>query len=137
MENAFPWPAATRSLSDRIRLSRRKANLTQKALAHAIRVNRSAVSNWEMEGGSCPSSRNLQRLAYVCQVSHEWLATGRGEMLLPAHVHDVPAAMGIFVDDSTEVRLLQAFRRAPARLKVVLLELSELPVARGGTFMSR
>lgn len=114
------------TLAERIRIARRKANLTQQVLADAVKVNRSAVSNWEMVDGGSPSMRNLQSLAKICDISYEWLATGRGEMLLPGYVHDVPAAYALLIEDPTEMRLLQAYRRAKPRLKLILLELSEL-----------
>ncbi len=114
-------------LADRVRMARRKSNLTQEALGEALQVSRSAVANWDA-GGASPSASNLQQLAKVCHVAYEWLATGRGEMLLPSHVHDVPAAHSLLVEDPAEMRLLQAFRRAPPRVKLVLLELSELQV---------
>ncbi len=115
-------------LAERIRVTRRKIGVTQQALADEVKVNRSAVANWE-SGGAAPSARNFQRLAKACGVAYEWLATGRGEMLLPTHVHDVPAAHALLVEDPAEMRLLQAYRRAPPRIKLILLDLSELHVA--------
>jgi transcriptional regulator with XRE-family HTH domain len=114
-------------LAERIRMARRKRGVTQQALASKMKVNRSAVANWE-SGGAAPSTGNFQRLAEVCEVAYEWLSTGRGEMLLPAHVHDVPAAHALLVEDPAEMRLLRAYRRAPPRVKLVLLDMSELQV---------
>ncbi len=113
-------------LTERIRRSRRKAGCTQQALAEQLGVNRSAVANWESVGGSSPSSDHLQRLAKACDVSYEWLATGRGDIILPGHMHDVPAADVVLVEDPAEMRLLRAWRNASARFKVLLLELAEL-----------
>lgn len=116
-------------LAERIRMARRKNGLTQQTLASEMKVNRSAVANWE-SGGAAPSTRNFQLLAKISGVAYEWLTTGRGEMLLPAHVHDVPAAHALLVEDPSEMRLLRAYRRAPPRVKVILLDLSELRVAK-------
>lgn len=112
------------TLAERIRMARRKARLTQQSLADALQVNRSAVSNWEAKGGSSPSGRNMRQLVEACHVAYEWLATGRGEMLLPGPADDAPPANALLVEDQAEMRLLRAFRHAPPRLKLIFLDLA-------------
>lgn len=88
-------------------------------------MNRSAVANWEAVGGANPSGNNLERLVCLLSVTHEWLATGRGEMRMPGHWHDVPVADAELVDSPVERRLLQAWRGLPAKTRVLFLELVE------------
>ncbi|MGN6513998.1 MAG: helix-turn-helix domain-containing protein [Lysobacteraceae bacterium] len=116
--------------SERIRLARRRAALSQEALAAKLQVNRSAIANWEA-GISSPNGTNLERLAAQLEVSYEWLATGRGEMKLPCHWHEVPALDAELVESPYERRLLKAWRSLPAKARVLTLELVEsYPTAR-------
>lgn len=98
--------------------------MSQVQLARRLDVQRSAVANWE-SGASSPSCEHLEHLARVLDVAHEWLATGRGEMALPSHRHDVPTALAELVESPIEQRLLQAWRNLPARPRIALLELVE------------
>lgn len=110
--------------AERIRLARRRVGLSQQKLADLLGVKRSAVANWETDGAN-PSSNNLERLTHLLQVTHEWLATGRGEMKLPGHWHDVPVVDAELVDNPFERRLLAAWRDMPAKTRVLFLELVE------------
>ena len=83
------------------------------------------MSNWEAVGGANPSGANLERMAGVLEVSYEWLATGRGEMKLPSHWHDVPAVDAELVENPFERRLLRAWRFLPAKPRILFLELVE------------
>ncbi len=67
-----------KDMCDRIRRSRLTAGLSQSQLAQETGVRRSAVAQWEREGGTCPSVTHLAQIAIVTQVHFEWLATGRG-----------------------------------------------------------
>ena len=67
-------------MQERIRRARRKAGLSQAALADLVKVRRSAVSNWESAKDVLPSMQNLVAIAQACRVSIEWLGTGRGGM---------------------------------------------------------
>ncbi len=106
-------------------MARRRAALSQHALAEKLGVKRSAVANWEAVDGANPSGANLERLAAVLEVSYEWMATGRGEMKLPPHWHDVPAADAELVENPFERRLLKAWRALPAKPRILFLELAE------------
>ncbi len=115
------------SLQSRIRMARRHAGLSQAALAQAIGVQRSAVSHWESPQGKNPRVAHLRELATVTGTQFEWLATGRGPMALGREVelYSVAAAEALLIDDPLEMRLLLAFRDAPARGRLALAELAE------------
>ena len=115
------------SADNRIRQARRHAGLSQAGLAAAVGVQRSAVSHWEAANGKNPSVRNLRGIASVTGVQFEWLATGRGPMGLSHDVEldAVAAADALLVDDVLELRLLRAFREAPVRGCIPLVELAE------------
>jgi len=110
--------------SDRIRLARRRAGLSQQALAQIVGVRRTAVSNWEARSGANPSSSNLERLACSLDVSHEWLATGRGEMGVGGASAGA-AGPAPRPDDRSEQRLLHAWRGLPNKPRTAILELIE------------
>lgn len=114
--------------SQRIRLARRQAGFSQRDLAARIGVQRSAVSHWESPLGRNPTLAHLQAIAIAVNVQFEWLATGRGEMRQSMEqLQDwVAAATGTLVDDDLELRLLQCFRRASARARVTILDMTEL-----------
>lgn len=111
--------------AERIRMARRQMGWSQQQLAEQLGVRRSAVANWEASGGAHPSSANLERLANLLHVAHEWLATGRGEMQLPGHWHGVPVADAELVEDPVERRLLKAWRAMPTKPRVAILDLVE------------
>lgn len=120
-------------LSERIRLARRRAELSQVALAERIGVRRSAVSNWESTGAGKPSTANLIEIANATAVSMEWLATGRGRIAVADdETEDAPAADAELVDEPSERRLLADFRSLSHRSQLLLLDLlKELARGRG------
>ena len=103
------------------------AGLSQQALADRLGVTRSAVSNWESASNVCPSTDKLAGVASLSNVCFEWLATGRGPTLLAENEADHGDASAQ-VNCPLELRLLQAYRRAPEPLKKVLHDLSVLRV---------
>jgi transcriptional regulator with XRE-family HTH domain len=111
----------------RIRLARRHAAMSQTQLAQAVGVQRSAVSHWEAPQGKNPSVKHMREIAMATGVQFEWLATGRGQMA-PSRdtvLDSVSAVDALLVDDSLEQRLLVAFREAPVRARLALVELME------------
>jgi len=110
-----------------MRLARRHAGLSQAALAKAVGVQRSAVSHWEAALGKSPSAAHLREAALATGVQFEWLATGRGRMNLSSEVamDSVATAEALLVDDPLELRLIVAFRDAPPRAQVPLVEIAE------------
>lgn len=115
------------SLQARIRLARRHAGLSQSSLAEQVGVRRSAVSHWEGPQGKQPRVAHLREIATVTGTQFEWLATGRGAMRLSREeqLAGVAAADARLVDEPLEMRLLDAFRNAPARVRVSLVEIVE------------
>ena len=101
--------------------------MSQTQLAQAVGVQRSAVSHWEAPQGKNPSVKHMREIAMVTGVQFEWLATGRGQMApsREAMLDSVAAADALLVDDSLEQRLLIAFREAPVRARLALVELME------------
>ena len=116
-------------LNMRIRTARTRAGLSQAQMAGALGVGRSAVANWECADRVSPHSARLAQIALLTQVSHEWLATGRGTPMLNQDY--IPAVDAEMVDDHLERRLLQAYRTAPAAIRHALLRFAEshLPAA--------
>lgn len=111
------------TLADRIRLARRLAGLSQRELASALGVLRSAVSNWESSTGNRPAVASLIQLAQIVRVSVEWLATGGGAVHLFAEAPTLTASSNVISD--IEQRLVSAYRQAPAHLKRLILHAVE------------
>lgn len=101
-------------LPDRLRHARRIAGLSQAALAVRVGICGSAVAQWEQRDGTSPRVEHLARVACVCGVAFEWLATGRGPMT--ADGIRVPEGLAPAAgDDPVERRLLASFRRLRRR----------------------
>ena len=100
-------------LSSRLRSARQAAQLAQASLACELQVSRSAVAQWEREGGSRPSTANLGKLASVLGCSFEWLATGHGTRTPGANVQagDGKFPSTQFAQDDSEEQLLLEFRK--------------------------
>ena len=113
-------------MQERIRRARRKAGLSQAALADLVKVRRSAVSNWESAKDVLPSMQNLVAIAQACRVSIDWLGTGRGGVTGdPEALADIPTADAELVDAHEERELLAAFRNLPRRSQQLVMELTE------------
>ena len=114
-------------MQERIRRARRKAGLSQAALADLVKVRRSAVSNWESAKDVLPSMQNLVAIAQACRVSIEWLGTGRGGMTSdPEALADIPTADAELVDAHEERELLAAFRNLPRRGQQLMIDMVEV-----------
>jgi transcriptional regulator with XRE-family HTH domain len=114
----------------RIRRARVLAKLSQSELAGRVGVNRSAVAQWEREGGTHPSVEHLATVSVATRVPFEWLATGRGD---PAECppSDVPAVAIEYAVDDTEARLLEAIRRLPVKKRHAVCRLIEELASKG------
>ena len=112
------------SMALRIRQSRRHANLSQGELARRVGVHRSAVTQWERDGGTHPSIEHMAAISVVTNVPFEWLATGRGD---PAHRPEieVPAVAFDYAIDEMEARLLELVRRLPKRKRMAVCGIVE------------
>lgn len=112
----FPFPVDDReqlviALATRIRAARRHRSWTQEQLAEALGLSRSAISQWERQSGSRPSSANLEHLARLLQCRFEWLATGNGPREpLGADDASVVVRLQYFARDDAEEQLLAAYR---------------------------
>lgn len=117
--------------AQRIRLARRHAGLSQAELAERLGIKRSAVSHWESALSKSPTSARLQNVAIETGVAFEWLATGRGEMLTDACDAQacVAPTVATVVDDPVELRLVRAFRNAPAHARIPFVEVIEIMAA--------
>jgi hypothetical protein len=81
------------------------------------------VAQWEKLDGTFPTVDNLGRVATTTAVSFEWLATGRGRMVVTAE--EIPAVvLEEFAQTDAEARLLRAFRRLPSEASEALLTLA-------------
>ncbi len=112
---------------ERIRLARRAAGMSQSQLALAVGVQRSAVSHWESPKGKNPSVAHLRSVAQVAGIQFEWLVTERGTMALSKDVEldSIATAEAMLVENPLEFRLIHAFREAPLRSRLSLLEVME------------
>lgn len=70
------------TLAEKIYQARKRAGLSQEALADALGVTRQAVSKWET-GKSVPDTENLRRMAQVLAVSADYFL---GEAPAPENV---------------------------------------------------
>lgn len=114
--------------SDRIRLARRRGGMSQTQLAAAVSVARSAVAQWEQLNGPRPTNAHMAQIAVCCNVSYEWLTTGRGAVMTDA---DDPGTIALDIDlhlyarDDLEKRLLNSFRSLEYPGNQALVELVE------------
>ena len=122
------------ALSDRIRRARRRALLSQSALAARVGVTASAVAQWEHPDGTSPALPRLQAIATATAVNFEWLATGRGRQQRGGKPEsaEIPAVkLDLFALDETEETLLRRFRALSPRARQMLVGfLQELRPAR-------
>lgn len=120
-------PLATR-LSDRIRLARHAAKLSQTALAHRVGVTPSAAAQWEHTKCTRPGTERLQAIASATGVTFDWLATGRGDQRRRRSINgDSISAirLEVFAQDMSEELLLDRFRRLPSHAKDALCRFLE------------
>jgi transcriptional regulator with XRE-family HTH domain len=100
--------------------------MTQSDLARRIGVQRSAVTQWEREGGTSPSVGHLVQIACETGVCFEWLATGRGPSRLDSEIAEADLVLGDFARDEFETRVLVSLRRVAARKKEAVAKLIEI-----------
>ena len=112
-------------MAERIRRARRRADLSQAELARMLKVQRSAVSNWESASDIQPSMQNLSGIAKACAVSFEWLGTGRGRMRLDEDL-EIPAGDAELVDLRDERELLAMYRNLPHRKRELMVQVMQV-----------
>lgn len=114
-------------MPERIRQARRKAGFSQSALAHLIKVQRSAVSNWESVNDIQPSLQNLIAIAKACSVSFEWLGTGRGRISQDEDALDhISAVDAELVEARDERELISLYRSLPTKRQQLVIEVLNL-----------
>lgn len=119
------------SLKERIRSARKHINLSQEELALELGISRSAVAQWEMNGGTTPSVENLIALARRSGFCFEYLSTGRGERIQGepiAAIAEEPSPYQTLTDQ--QLRLLKSFDALTTKQRSGLLELLDPVPAR-------
>jgi transcriptional regulator with XRE-family HTH domain len=114
-------PDSIPPLSDRVRQARAHAKMSKAELARRVGVCLSAAVQWEHPKGTSPTVANLARIASICEVAFEWLATGRGPLTL-AVGDPASAPVGAPAIDPFEERLLRKVREVPAHQRELLIE---------------
>jgi len=114
-------------LYKRVRQARKLAELTQDELALDLHLTRSAIAQWEMANGTAPSVENMIALALRTGMGFEFLATGRGPMIVSAPTSGVtegttPYITQIPLTDQQRL-LLERFDALSARQQAGLLAL--------------
>ncbi|OWY40083.1 hypothetical protein CEK28_04935 [Xenophilus sp. AP218F] len=100
-------------IGSRIKEARKARKQSQQWLADEVGVLQSSVSAWEI-CRSEPTTENLSRIAQVLRVSHDWLATGRGDMYLTASPIQASDQMPLTAD---ETELLDRYRSLNVSLR--------------------
>lgn len=115
-----------KSVSTRLRLARRAAQLTQAEVASLLGVGRSAVAQWERTDGSRPSVGHLAALAQKLDCSFEWLATGRGgrACATASSGEETAVVLRPFARDDDEDQILAVFRNLDERDREMVLGLA-------------
>ncbi|WP_028838575.1 helix-turn-helix domain-containing protein [Thermomonas fusca] len=113
------------SLGIRIRVARRRKNMTQADLAAALGVSRSAVGNWEGCAKTVPECVHLLGIAAATGVSCDWLISGNGE---PCSAMCGAARDPSVARNCTEQQVLLAFRHGPPRTRSAILKLLDVRV---------
>lgn len=114
------------SMSARIRRARALASLTQAELARRIGVQRSAVTQWEREGGTTPSVSHLAQIASETAMCFEWLATGRGPSRPEVGIFDSAVMVQDYARDELESRVLIGLRYMANRKKEAAAKIIEV-----------
>jgi transcriptional regulator with XRE-family HTH domain len=117
-------------LADRIRTARKRARLSQVAVARQTGVTASAVSQWEHPSGTKPDVDRLVKLAEVTGVSLDWLIAGRGKAAFAGDAHtselEVPAvSLDAYACNFLEERLLERFRALSPQIRKLMVDLME------------
>lgn len=87
------------NLTERIKLAIRQSGKTKKALASAVGVSPSAVTQWTNGSTKSFEGENLVKVARFLGVSPDWLASGTGEMK--------PAKVATEVDEHSDFKAIK------------------------------
>lgn len=75
------------TLAERLKLARSKAGLSQSKVAEAVGISQPTYQ--ALESGKVQKTSYMMEIANALQVSPNWLATGQGEMNLPARENQI------------------------------------------------
>lgn len=78
-------------MNERIKILRKKLNLTQQQFADKIKVKRNTVATYEM-GRSIPSDSAIALICKTFHVNEEWIRSGNGEIFEEVPEEDEKAA---------------------------------------------
>nr|WP_295377888.1 helix-turn-helix transcriptional regulator [Pseudoxanthomonas sp.] len=109
----------------RVRQAREHAGLTQEQLAVELGLTRSAIAQWEMIEGTCPSIENMIALAQCTGMGFEFLATGRGPAFIDnpnPRIAEEGSGYGHELNEQQR-RLLERFDGLSPRQRTGLLDL--------------
>ncbi|MFY2764479.1 helix-turn-helix domain-containing protein [Arenimonas sp. MALMAid1274] len=112
--------------AERIRRARTLASMSQRALAEAVGVKRSAVAQWERRDGCYPSMPHLVAIAVATNVHLEWLGTGRGPVTMAAESWEAAVRATEFAHDDLEASCLDMLRRMPFHVRKQVAGVIEL-----------
>lgn len=121
----------------RVREARQLTGLSQEQLAGELGVSRSALAQWEMADGTCPSVQNLIALAQRSGMAFEYLSTGRGVKIHGKPTWSLPGEPPQYQNLAPQhKRLLAAFDMLTPKQRSGLLDLLDMassrsPLARG------
>lgn len=79
-------------MKERIKLIRKRADLTQTKFGERLGVTLSSVQKWEI-GAAVPNSATINLICDRFGVNETWLRTGDGEMLMPQSRQEEMAAL--------------------------------------------
>jgi len=96
--------------SERIRIARVHAKLTQEELALAVGLTQGLIS--KIERGDQEETASIVKIAKACKVRAEWLDDGTGNMLDDAYIYETtPEAKVLFamqhMDDATKYQVVK------------------------------
>lgn len=114
------------TLPTRVRRARILVPMTQADMARRLGVQRSAVTQWEREGGTRPNVAHLAQIANETGVRFEWLATGRGPCQPAEGEFDLAVTVQDLARDHLESRLLESLRRLPYHRREKVVRVVEL-----------
>jgi len=114
-------------LADRIRIARRRAKLSQSALAKLAGVTPSAVAQWENPHGTRPGLHHLMCVATAAEVTLDWLITGhQSQPAKKSRVIEQESAavvLDVFAQNPLEEALLAGVRVLRPRARAILVSL--------------
>lgn len=107
----------------RIREARRRVGVSQEEFALRLGVSRGAVAQWEMDGGTSPTVKNLEQIALQSGMAFEWIATGRGPKAFgePMVREEYPAYGDGLSQEENQVVLIMRKMKAPKRAALLQL----------------